>query len=156
MIDPEQVTRKGMIAGAEAERLLPALGQRERATLGSLAACGRIGSAELIAANRWTRLYLAAVQGVFERERATASTGPRLLAAEALVAVTAQNRKACAALGTAGTRRMVLLLAEGRSMANLAAEIGRNPAVASGMVEADLCRLAEHYTETDAARKQLH
>ena len=156
MTNPGQATRKGLIAGEEAERLLPALGQRERATLGSLAACGRSGSAELIAANRWTRLYLAAVHNVYERERATASPGPRLLAAEAMVAVTTQNRKACAALGTAGTRRMVLLLAEGRSMAELAAEIRRNPAVTSGMVEADLCRLAEHYTTTDAARKHLH
>ena len=63
--------RRMMISGDETERLLPALGQRERTTLGALAACGRIGSAELIAANRLGMRNTPWPNTAYSRARAT-------------------------------------------------------------------------------------
>ena len=145
-----------MISGDETERLLPALGQRERTTLGALAACGRIGSAELIAANRWHEEYAMAEHGVFEGAGNRPGSSTKLLAQERMVQAVSQHAKARAALGQAGHDRMTALLGSGLSIKALSVQIDRNAAVASGMVEADLVRLVEHYTAATSGSRRMH
>ncbi len=132
--------------------MLPALGQRERGTLGAMLATGKIGTAEIIAANRWYHAFAMAEHGVFDADK-TGSGGVKLFAQERQLAAATQYRMARAATGDAGDGRLRAILSDGMTMRALGRRLKCDDRVAAGMVVADLIRLAEHYTTVDAARR---
>ena len=149
-----------MLRGPQGDRMLLALGQRERGTLGALLASGKIGGAELLAANRWYEAYAMAEHGVFDADRTGTGSAVKLFAQERQVAAVTSARLARRALGEAGTRRLVAILSEGLSIKALAtrlaaAAINRaggpaprmDPMFTCGLVVADLQRLVEHYAK---------
>ncbi len=141
-----------LLRGERANRLLLALGQRERGTLGALLASGRIGSAELLAANRWYQAFAMAEHGAFDTDRAGRSSDTKLFAQERQLAATTSYRLALKALGKAGDDRMRDILSSGLSIAALAGRMKQDRRVMAGMVVADLMRLVDHYTDADRAR----
>ena len=144
--------RPVLLRGAHGDRLLLALGQRERGTLGALLTSGRIGSAELLAANRWYEALAMAEHGAFDAEKAGGSSRTKLYAQERQLAAMTSYREAREATGKAGDERLRLILSDGLSMVALAERLQQDRKMVAGMVVADLMRLAEHYTETDQAR----
>ena len=138
-----------LLRGHHANQLLLALGQRERGTLGALLASGRIGSAELIAANRWYQAFAMAEHGAFDSDRAGSGGATKLFSQERQLAAVTSYRLARAALGRAGDERMRAILSAGLSVAALATRLQQDRRVVAGMVVADLMRLAEHYTTHD-------
>ncbi len=143
-----------LLRGVYGNRLLLALGQRERGTLGALLSSGRIGSAELLAANRWYEAFAMAEHGAFDADKAGRGTGTKLFAQERQLAAVTSYRLAREALGTAGDERIRAILSDGLSVAALATRLQQDRRVVAGMVVADLMRLAEHYTAGDQVRKQ--
>ena len=141
-----------LLRGSQANRALLALGQRERGTLGALLASGKIGTAELFAANRWYETFAMAEYGVFDAEKAGTGGNVRLFAQERQAAAATSYRLAREAIGMAGDLRMRAILSDGQSMAALALRLQQDRKMVAGMVVADLVRLAEHYTEVDHSR----
>ena len=141
-----------LLRGQHANQLLLALGQRERGTLGALLASGRIGSAELLAANRWYQAFAMAEHGAFDADQAGRGGGIKLFAQERQLAATTSYRLAVKALSKAGDDRMRAILGSGLSVAALATRMKQDRRVMAGMVVADLMRLVDHYTETDQTR----
>lgn len=141
-----------LLRGAHGDRVLPALGQSQRSTLGAMLASGKIGSAEMVAANRWYDAFAMAEYGAFDANKAGSGHGVKLFAQERQLAATTQYRLARAATGRAGDRRMRAILSEGMTMRDLALQQGVDRAFLSGKVAADLERLVEHYTGTDATQ----
>ena len=143
-----------LLRGDCGNRMLPALGHRERGTLGALLASGKIGGAELLAANRWYEAFALAEHGAFDVDKAGAGGTVKLYPQERQVAAVTSYRMAKEALGQAGDRRMRAILGDGLTMAALARRMSQNPHVMSGRVIADLIRLVEHYTGLEGRRSQ--
>ena len=142
-----------LLRGQCGNTLLQALGQRERGTLGALLASGRIGSAELLAANRWYQAFAMAEHGVFDSDRAAQGSGAKLYSQERQLAATTSYRLARDALGKTGDERMRAILSEGLSVAALATRLKQDRRVMAGMVVADLMRLVDHYTGLNESRR---
>ena len=141
-----------LLGGHHGNRLLLALGQRERGTLGALVTSGRIGSAELLAANRWYQAFAMAEHGAFDAEKAGCGGSTKLFAQERQLGATTSYRLARDALGRAGDERMRAVLSAGMSMMALATQLKQDRRVVAGMIVADLTRLAEHYTTVDQVK----
>ena len=139
-----------LLNGPLGNRLLLALGQKELGTLGALVASGKIGSAELLAANRW---YAMAEHGAFDADKAGRGSTVKLFSQERQLAAMTSYRLAKQALGQAGDDRMRAILSSGLSMAALATRLKQDRKVVAGMVVADLTRLAEHYTAPGHPRR---
>ena len=145
--------RPVLLRGPHGDRLLVGLGQKERGTLGALVASGRIGSAELLAANRWYEAFAMAEHGAFDNEKAGGNSRTKLYAQERLLAATTSYREARRAIGKAGDGRLRAVLGDGLSMAALAERMKQDRKMVAGMVVADLVRLVEHYTASDRTTK---
>ena len=143
-----------LLRGAHGDRMLPSLGVRERASLGAMVASGKIGSAEMIAADRWYGTFAMAEYGAFDGE-GTGGGGQtvKMFAQERQVSAATEYRKAFLAIGNAGDGRMRAILAEGVSVSVLADRLRQDRKMVTGMVVADLVRLVEHYTSSDGTKK---
>ncbi len=142
-----------LLNGPLGNRLLLALGQKELGTLGALVASGKIGSAELLAANRWYEAFAIAEHGAFDADKAGRGSTVKLFSQERQLAAMTSYRLAKQALGQAGDERMRAILSSGLSMAALATRLKQDRKVVAGMVVADLTRLAEHYTAPGHPRR---
>ncbi len=155
-----------LLRGPHGNRLLLALGQRERSTLGALLASGKIGSAEMLAANRWYEVFAMAEHGAFDTEKAGCGGSVKLFAQERQMAAVTSHRLAREALGKAGDERMRAVLSDGLSIKGAAVKLAASmparadgkackvdPMFMCGLIVGDLARLVEHYTTIDGARK---
>ncbi len=144
-----------MLRGVHMERLMPSLGQRERATLGGMVVAGKIGTAELVAANRWFRDWAMAEHGAFEGgDNVKPSEALKMFPAETMAAARTALRDACEVIGAADAALIVQIVCHGISMRAIAGRGGRAAMNVHNRVGKALGGLAEHYTATDDKRRK--
>ena len=145
-----------MLRGVHMERLMPSLGQRERATLGGMVVAGKIGTAELVAANRWFRDWAMAEHGAFEGgDNVKPSEALKMFPAEIMAAAITSYREAAEAVGEEGFGMLVAVLCDGQSLRDWAWHAGVSRGVPQRRMVDVLRALARHYTQTDARGKKV-
>lgn len=123
---------------------------RIRTGVMALRQSGKIGPAEVIAAERWYRDYAFGLCGARESGASGSGGGSDGFSAARVDAITRYNR-AKAALGTAGDALLRAFVADGVSLTRTAELANMNPHNLSGMVALVLIQLAEHYNREDGS-----
>ncbi len=115
---------------------------------------GKIGGAEVAAADRWYQDYALGVEGVFDAPGRGAGGGDAHTAMFARAAAKLAWRGACEAVGAYGSTMLRLLIVEGKTLAAVGREAGIHNSEATGAVVAAIRRLTEHYAAVDQGRPE--
>lgn len=136
--------------GAEPEVVAAGRQQVARPVL-ALRRSGKVGDAEVAAAERYYADYALALCGARDMERIGAGGGVQAFFAATVDAVT-RYREAAQAIGPRGDALLRLVVVEEMSCTALGARLGTNHHDAGGRVATVLEVLADHYAAVDRKR----
>lgn len=109
---------------------------------------GKIGGAEVAAAERWLLDYTLGVHGYFESNSASSGGGDAHTAGFARAKAKDAYNAAWAAVGGWGSELLRMVIAEGLTMGAVAARLQFHNSEITGAFVASLRRLTEHYAES--------
>ncbi len=120
--------------------------------LAHLLEAGKVGVAEVVAANRWRRDYELGAHGAHDPEcTGTGSGGVDAHLISAIDALT-RYRWAARAVGSAGDALLRAFVSDGLSFRAIGARLGKDNRDLSAQTAFTLGMLVEHYAEVDADR----